>query len=761
MAAELLQMALSTSTMIVIALVALLLIAVIAFFLLRSGAGRREREGRMRARLIEMEREAQFAAAADRVPQARKAAELASQLSALFAEYLSIPVLAVYAGRGPDSHLSNVLTPDPSNNSAATGAPLPQFVDASLAQYGRPRVEKLSALIGANQGAVEASDEIVQQPEESQEPQEPSGSAFAGDESIEPAKTLPAVSMEVLLLPWNAAFHWRGIIVTTAQNISTEALEAYREPVARLTERLAVALELESNDAALEAIERRVSRTNDFSRSLISSLEQPSPLNAIVREVKTLVDGDSAALWRIDEASGMVTMVASNGLTSMEFLPLPLGQGLAGCVAQSGETIAIQDAPADPRCIFPREARESGIVSYLGTPLVAAGKTFGVLEIHSAAHRWWTGDDQRALEGAAAIVAELIKSSDSRGNRLRIESAYLGLSEALQRLRSADEVKEAVVEVLGHAVGASRVLVVEFGDNGQTAPVKHEYRQPAAKSALEASFGESLVSSVVGKPAPEPIAIADSRQCSLMGAAQAAELGVLSELALPIRVDGKTGAIVYVHQCDRTREWQREEIEFSERVARQLSLSLSNLRALESAFNDAAQAQAELAQAGAAGSSARVTELEQKIQSLERVLEHSRSLEEQARGMLAKASDLEAKSRAEAEAARRSEGDLRKQVESVEGERKRMQNSAQQLLEINRLKSEFIVNAGREIEASLQSVLGVAELLERGSYGGLSPEQREAVHGLYGWARRIKSDVDWLIEYGSTRSRRLEPSDTK
>jgi signal transduction histidine kinase len=80
------------------------------------------------------------------------------------------------------------------------------------------------------------------------------------------------------------------------------------------------------------------------------------------------------------------------------------------------------------------------------------------------------------------------------------------------------------------------------------------------------------------------------------------------------------------------------------------------------------------------------------------------------------------------------------------------------LLEINRLKSEFIVNAGHEIEASLQSVLGLAELLERGSYGNLTPEQREAVHGLYGWARRIKGDVNSLIEYGSARSRRLESS---
>src|SRR6185436_13070990 len=324
-----------------------------------------------------------------------------------------------------------------------------------------------------------------------------------------------------------------------------------------------------------------------------------------------------------------------------------------GNIASSGNALAIEDAPSDPRCIFPREARESGIVSYLGVPLTVDGNTLGVIEAHRATTGSWTENDRRALESAAVIIAELIKSTDTRGNRMRIESAYLGLSEALQRLRSADEVKEAVVEVLGHALGASRVVTVEFDEQGKTEPVKQEHLQAPAKSALGARFGEGLARRVISQGSADPISIIDSREQSLMGPEQAAELGALSELVLPIRVDGKTRSVVYVHQCDRAREWDHEEIEFAERVVRQLSLSLSNLNAIEKACKDADEARAELERATA--DSAQVAELEQKIQSLERVLEHSRSLEEQARGMLANASALEAKSRAEADAARKAE----------------------------------------------------------------------------------------------------------
>jgi len=453
-------------------------------------------------------------------------------------------------------------------------------------------------------------------------------------------------------------------------------------------------------------------------------------------------------------------MVAAHGLKSPEFLPLPVGQGLAGNVAQTGEVHAIEDAPADPRCIFPREARESGIVSYLGAPLTADGKSLGVIEAHCSSRRSWSDADRSALQSAASIISELVKSTDSRGNRLRVENAYLGLSESLQRLRSPEEVKEAVVEVLGHALGASRVMIVEVDDKNQPEAVRQEYRQPSVKSALGVTFGDTLAAGVANAEGDQPIAIADSREHSLAGGETAEQLGVLSELAAPIRLEGKTRAIIYVHQCDRTREWEPDEVEFAERVVRQLSLSLANLNTLESAFDDARRAREDTQRANEISSKApgQIRELEQKLEAIGRALAQAQSGEEQARGMLARASALEAKARAEADVSHRVETEVRQELDRVREEQKQAQGSAKQLLEINRLKSEFIVNAGNEIEASLQSVLGLAELLERGSYGNLTPEQREAVHGIYGWARRIKSDVDWLVEYGSARSRRLESS---
>lgn len=856
--------------------VVILAIALMLFLFSRSRSRKRQQEALARERLIEMERVSQFAAAVDHVAHSRKPREVASSIAGLFSQYLSMQVLAVYAARESEWNLPDVFRVDPeASDQPVRSSNLPDSVPASLLhECARPEATKLSAILSlAPTSSAALAAEPVGYKEESLTNTPEDAQVLPSHLTADQAAAEPAIGEdeEVIVLPWRGPFQWNGLIVASLPSgVTASALDSYAEPFARLTDRLALALEFEDSDAALQTADEQASRTADFSRSVVASLEAPSPLEAIVCEVQKFVGSDSAALWRMDETGGMIRMAAAHGLRSSEFLPLPLGQGFAGSVAAGAELVSIEDAPADPRCIFPRETRESGIASYLAAPLTADGKTLGVMEAHSATRRSWSAHERRSLASAATIIAELVKSTDSRGNRLRVETAYLGLSEALQRLRSAEEVKEAVVEVLGHALGASRVLVAEFNEQDQPQAVSHEYRQPSVKSALGATFGVALAARLGAADGGQPIAISDSTTESLIGVEAAAEFDILSELAMPIRADGKVRAITYVHQCDRVREWDEEEIEFADRVVRQMSLSLSNLRVLGSAFDNAKRAQADAGQAKemaaalpealigldsegklsyfnvaakdrlgltrddldrtvkgtrawplfdeaawqkiaecetvtrldsrlkaqmggseepipvsvsaaplrnddgeitgrvvvitdvshleASGAEARIKDLEKRVESFERVLSQSRTAEEEARTMLARASALEAKARDDADASRRAAAEARSRLESALESRKQAQGSAQQLLEINRLKSEFIVNAGHGIEASLQSVLGMAELLEGGSYGNLTPAQQQAVHEIYGWARRIKGDVDWLVEYGSTRSRRLETS---
>jgi GAF domain-containing protein len=752
-------------------------IAVVVLAYLRIRSGSRRDKARLREELAALEREEEFSSAVDHTPHFRTAAEAADHIATVLQDHLWLSVLAVYAGRHGDAKLVNTLRTDGGGFIGAERASFPSLLEPSLAQlYSRPTMVPFAAIARtsseglAGRPIAATSVDKVEPEGGSTDPVErvaaeanEQASAARSEQNAAQAQEPPGQSTDqfrahpdVLMLPWRGPFNWGGLIVTGTQAaVDLGTLDGFRAPMGRLTDRLAAALEIESESGKLVLLNQGVSRMVEFSRSLISCLDEPAPLVSISREVARLVGADSAALWRVEQGSPMVRMAASYGLRSAEFLPLPVGQGLAGTVAATGASLAIEDAPADPKCIFPREARESGIGSYLGAAVKSEGNIIAVVEAHTSMPHTWRYDQQQALEAAAVIIAELVRTTEARGDRLKVESAYLALSEALQRLRSRDEVLGAAVEVLGHALGVSRALIVEFGTEGDDQPVKQEYRLESVKTALGAVFGAGLADRVKAAGA-EAIAIADSREHPLAGPEAAAEFQILSELALPVIVEGETCAIVYLHQSDRLREWKDDEIEFADRVARQLGLSLLNARGFEAATAEVQSALEEARVARLMAASAE--ELQKRIDELERAVVSSQRSENQVRTMLAHASGLEAKARSEADVARRAEAEARHEVERLAADSVRTRNSSQQLLEINRLKSEFIVNAGREIDASLQSVLGLAEMLTQGSFGALGPEQLEAVRGIYNWGRRVKSDVDWLIEYGSARSRRLSPS---
>ncbi|MEN3332123.1 MAG: hypothetical protein V7641_1488 [Blastocatellia bacterium] len=762
MSREMLQGLLHNPIIIAIAILSVLFITIIILLLVRSRRGTGEREDHVRAELVEMEREHQFAAAAEQVPFARAAAAAAQEAAQVFREHIGLPVLAIYAGREQAERLKNILPKEESGGgqTGALKALLPESLKANvLGNFWKPQQTKLGFFTGELSAGSFVTGPLVK---ESATVEGAAEDEQALDQGAPPtAQASPTASLDVIVFPWRAAYDWTGFILAqVTHTVTPEALQRLREPVARLADRLAVALEFEHERSELFALDERASRSATFSRAVIACLDEPSPLAAIAREVARLMGADSAALWRAESGAAMVRMVAAYGLKSAEFLPLPIGQGLAGSIAQNAEALMLENAPADPHCIFPREAREAGIVAYLGVPVASDDHTLGVVEVHAPQPRHWSESDLRTLRTAASVIAEILKSTDQRGNRLRVESAYLGLSEALQRLRAPDEVMEAVVEVLGHALGVSRALIVPLNDKGEALPARHEFVAQGMKSAAGASFASPELTRLAVLADAEPVAIDDSRQSSPMGSERANQLQVLSEMMVPVRIEGATRALLYLHQCDRMREWQHDEIEFADRVARQLALSLVNVHSFDKALREVKAAREEAQRAGGQ-TTGRIRELEQKLGEMERALNDVRAADQQARSLLAKASAAEAKARAEADVIRHSETEARQERDRLKQEVARVETSAQQLLDINRLKSEFIVNAGHEIEGSLQNVLGLSELLERGSYGSLTPEQHEAVRGMYAAARRIKNDVDWLIEYGGARSRRLEEGSEK
>ena len=831
------------------------LVLVLAWALLRGRKGKAVNDAHIRSELLSMERENQFSYAVSQVEFQDSPQLVASHIASLCREYLSLPVFRIYAGRESDNDFTNILPKSGDaivTNDLAQSSALPASLPATLALgYTRPQAININVLIG-------------------------------------PAAT--GTGQGATIVPWRGAFGWGGLLVAGAMNSNpADVLAGSQDALSLLGNKLAVALELEANRLNADSHPHRSDHKELFYQTTLRAVDGQATLQDFIQTVTGLVEAESASLWMFDTNTQMLRVEESFGLKSTEFLPLPLGQGLAGNVFETSTPLALADAPSDPRCIFPREAKESGIGSYLGVPVKVEDQVVGVLEVHTDNSRYWTDREVEILESAASTLSIVLKNQFSGSRHLKVEGAYVGLSEALQRLRTTDELMEAIVEVFGNALGVSRAVILDLDEAKRPVTIRHEFKTPDVVSATGTVFSDGAVHdmtyAIVGNNA---VAASDVGLRSFMGEDIATKLDIVSELAVAIRENGTTSAILLLHQCDRPRLWNADEIEFTNRVSRHLALSLEQISVLQQAraagesiadpsllasvkngqpmatrssgvldvipeaviildqeghleyFNQSAGSELGLREADlgkavtsvdaltlgdetiwqqilasrsverfettqkrsiaaaqtATSSSqpseakpqpirlsvapsiagmpgrfvvtlshlnpaanlsseaeAHLSRLKEQQQDIEQKIAEARAAELQARARIERLNSLEGTAREGGVAVRRLEEEMMAERERHRTEKVQMQDSLQQLLDTNKLKSEFLVSTGRELEVSLQSTMEVAARLASQDIGQLSVEQQVAIREILTRGKQLKENIQSLIEYGSARAR--------
>lgn len=78
----------------------------------------------------------------------------------------------------------------------------------------------------------------------------------------------------------------------------------------------------------------------------IATLDPLQATENIISQTCRILDCDRASIFTVDSSSNMLTMFASEGIQDIR---VPIGEGIAGSVALTGETINIIDAYSDPR----------------------------------------------------------------------------------------------------------------------------------------------------------------------------------------------------------------------------------------------------------------------------------------------------------------------------------------------------------------------------------------------------------------------------
>ena len=132
-----------------------------------------------------------------------------------------------------------------------------------------------------------------------------------------------------------------------------------------------------------DGIKRALLETSSFA-IISASSSYIAALESIVATASDVLDASAASLFLVDEKQDRLIFAVAIGSKSEEVkeFSVPLGQGIAGYVASTGQPISITDAEKDSR--FYRSIGESiGYIpnSIICVPLILKDRVIGVLEL--------------------------------------------------------------------------------------------------------------------------------------------------------------------------------------------------------------------------------------------------------------------------------------------------------------------------------------------------------------------------------------------
>ena len=358
--------------------------------------------------------------------------------------------------------------------------------------------------------------------------------------------------------------------------------------------------EVQSLASALKREQKKVALVQEVSRALSSMGDTDQLLKLIMEKVTELMEADRSTLYLLSEDGGTLTSKVVQGEQVIE-IRLRVGEGIAGWVAQTKETLNIADAYADQR-FQPAFDLKSGYRtrSILTVPMVGAlGGLVGVLQLinkHDGAFE--RGDEElaSALASQAAVAIEnarlyqsLVTQNqelmDTRRDLERRQRELNALYEVEKDMSHALDLDDLLSRILAQAIavlrgGAGSIALVEPDGSLRFRTVQG----PAAPRLIERTLphGTGLIGwSIAHKT---PVIVDDPASDPRHARDVAAESGVTpAHLMVAPLVDGEEvmGAVEIIDQRKKTREgsqWSEVDLKLLVLIASQAASAIAFAR---------------------------------------------------------------------------------------------------------------------------------------------------------------------------------------
>ena len=221
----------------------------------------------------------------------------------------------------------------------------------------------------------------------------------------------------------------------------------------------------------LPTVERLARMVGDFG----SSLQLEEILQNLATSVREHVDHDTFAVLLLDELGQELRFHFAVGYSDEVVLNwrFGLGQGIVGNAALRQETILVDEVARDPRYISATD-----VVSELAIPLVAKGRTIGVLDVGSKQAAHFTQAHVQLLTFLAGHLANAIENSrlyENVRDQARTLSLLHEISRELTSILDREKLLRTVAELIKRLIDFQVFSVLLWDEESQE--LQHAFTQ--------------------------------------------------------------------------------------------------------------------------------------------------------------------------------------------------------------------------------------------------------------------------------------------
>lgn len=340
--------------------------------------------------------------------------------------------------------------------------------------------------------------------------------------------------------------------------------------------------------SSARALEQKVGALSTLlnASSILSSLLRPDEvLNKLMELVSRRLNVSTVALWTIT-AEQMLVPAALDGITAerQSRMRVPVGQGLTGQVAATGNPLIIVDVNSSGRSLYPNYQRDNNLVSFMGVPVIYRGQVLGVLSVMTSYRREFTLDEQELLSGLADQAGTALQTArlfEEREQRIHELSTISTISTAVNATLDIQELLEQLHRGIGEVIDVSTSLIGIYDDQRNTLsfPVAYDRGRPVELSAGPLQHG---VNGWVIRTA-QPLLLRSAEEGRQMGLemdlGQHTEEGIIEEsfLVAPIIFGGRVLGVINIQSYEQ-RAFDANDLRFLTTASNQAAVALNNAR---------------------------------------------------------------------------------------------------------------------------------------------------------------------------------------